>query len=222
MSSSVVPGPRMPVPRPRPVAHRPAPLGTAVQNLPVGGFTADLLTGRSRWSDRVVEMHGFVPGEIVPSIDLMLSHVHPEDRERVAGLLATGQAHGGEIGSMHRIVDALGRPRVLSLAGRVRESSTSPCELVGYMLDITEPQRQTADRAATAAIAAAAASRATIEQAKGILMALRAMDDDEAFAALRRRSNDTNVPLRDVAGTLVERARTADEPAAVVDEFARG
>lgn len=222
MSSSVVPGPRRQVPRARPVAPPPAPLETAVQNLPVGGFTADLLTGRSRWSDRVVEMHGFVPGEIVPSVDLMLAHVRPEDRARVSGILATAQSHGGEVGSMHRIVDALGRPRVLSLAGTVRETAMSPCELVGYMLDITEPQRATADRAATAAIAAAAASRATIEQAKGILMALRAMDDDEAFAALRRRSNDTNVPLREVAGTLVDRARSAAEPTAVVDEFTGG
>ncbi len=164
-------------------------------------------------------MYGFVPGEIVPSIDLLLAHVHPEDRERVSGILATARAHGGEVGSMHTIVDALGRPRVLSLAGAVRETAVSPCELVGYMLDITEPQRQTADRAATAAIAAAAASRATIEQAKGILMALRAMDDDEAFATLRRRSNDTNVPLREVAGSLVERARATEDPAVVVDDF---
>jgi hypothetical protein len=33
------------------------------------------------------------------------------------------------------------------------------------------------------------------------------LDDDEAFLLLRRRSNTTNVPLRDVARHLLDQAR---------------
>jgi AmiR/NasT family two-component response regulator len=46
-------------------------------------------------------------------------------------------------------------------------------------------------------------SRATIDQAKGILMAEHHCSPDEAFALLVRLSNDTNVRLADVASALV-------------------
>ena len=46
-------------------------------------------------------------------------------------------------------------------------------------------------------------SRATIEQAKGIVMAERHCTPQEAFDVLVRLSQDSNVPLRDVARALV-------------------
>jgi GAF domain-containing protein len=50
---------------------------------------------------------------------------------------------------------------------------------------------------------AAMASRAVIEQAKGILMAQRGLDADGAFDLLRRASQSENVKLREVARRLV-------------------
>ena len=49
-------------------------------------------------------------------------------------------------------------------------------------------------------------SRAVIEQAKGMIMAERHCDADEAFCALRKLSQDTNVPVRDVARAFVYQA----------------
>jgi len=46
-------------------------------------------------------------------------------------------------------------------------------------------------------------SRATIEQAKGIVMSERHCTPDEAFDILVRLSQNSNVPLRDVARALV-------------------
>ncbi len=46
-------------------------------------------------------------------------------------------------------------------------------------------------------------SRAVIEQAKGIIIALTGSTPDEAFEVLRRRSQDANVKLRDTAKQLV-------------------
>ena len=46
-------------------------------------------------------------------------------------------------------------------------------------------------------------SRATIEQAKGIVMARRASTPDDAFRELVRLSNESNVRLADVAKALV-------------------
>jgi hypothetical protein len=52
-------------------------------------------------------------------------------------------------------------------------------------------------------------SRATIDQAKGIVMAQRGCDADEAFAVLVRTSQDRNIKVRDLAATIVAR-RTLD------------
>ncbi len=53
----------------------------------------------------------------------------------------------------------------------------------------------------------AMASRAVIEQAKGVLMQAHGVDEDEAFALLRRASSHSNRKLRDVAHTVVTGAR---------------
>ncbi|ANZ43139.1 hypothetical protein BBK82_30120 [Lentzea guizhouensis] len=47
-------------------------------------------------------------------------------------------------------------------------------------------------------------SRAVIEQAKGILMAVHSCSEDEAFDMLVKRSQDDNVKLRDVAKNLID------------------
>lgn len=52
----------------------------------------------------------------------------------------------------------------------------------------------------------AMASRAVIEQAKGIIMAERRCSATEAFNILAKASQDSNRKLRDVAQTLVDRA----------------
>jgi len=58
----------------------------------------------------------------------------------------------------------------------------------------------------------AMASRATIEQAKGILMARSGIDADAAFQVLVRASQRENRRLRDIAGELVERTAAGQAP----------
>ncbi|MGC7100860.1 ANTAR domain-containing protein [Amycolatopsis lurida] len=53
-------------------------------------------------------------------------------------------------------------------------------------------------------------SRDVIGQAKGILMARRGLSDDEAFAFLRRASQNLNVKLTELAETLVARRSELD------------
>ena len=51
----------------------------------------------------------------------------------------------------------------------------------------------------------ALASRSTIDQALGVLMAQNRCTRDQAFAILRRASQNRNIKIRDVAGALIER-----------------
>jgi hypothetical protein len=51
----------------------------------------------------------------------------------------------------------------------------------------------------------ALASRSTIDQALGVLMTQNHCNRDQAFAILRRASQNRNVKLRDLAGAIIER-----------------
>jgi hypothetical protein len=59
----------------------------------------------------------------------------------------------------------------------------------------------------------AMASRAGIEQAKGVLMGEHGIGPDEAFALLAKLSQDSNRKLRDVAAALLDSVRTAPSAA---------
>ncbi|WUL71911.1 GAF and ANTAR domain-containing protein [Amycolatopsis sp. NBC_00345] len=65
----------------------------------------------------------------------------------------------------------------------------------------------------TAQLRQAIDSRDVIGQAKGILMQRRGVTADEAFDILRRTSQDLNVKLAELAGTLARRHTEIDLPA---------
>ncbi|GHH32395.1 ANTAR domain-containing response regulator [Lentzea cavernae] len=69
---------------------------------------------------------------------------------------------------------------------------------------ITSAQRWQRSREKVQHLERALESRAVIEQAKGVLMAVHSCDADEAFAKLVEESQHKNVKLRDVARALLE------------------
>ncbi|MFD6137507.1 PAS and ANTAR domain-containing protein [Isoptericola sp. NPDC060257] len=172
---------------------------------PLGRYRLDLATGEWAWSDEIFEMHGFQPGEIVPTTDVMLAHKHPDDRERVDSVLKKAAATGEPFSSVHRILDARGGTRTLAVTGQGRADPVTGrvAELFGYFIDVTEASRGLAQREATASIRAAAQSRSTIDQAKGVLVVGLSLDEDEAFNRLRTASNHSNIPLRQLADRLL-------------------
>jgi hypothetical protein len=172
---------------------------------PVGRYRLELATGQWAWSDEVYVMHGFEPGQIVPTTPLMLSHKHPDDRARVDGLLRRAAETGQPFSSVHRIRDAQGETRTLAVTGQGRRDPATGrvTELFGYFIDVTDSHREAAARDATASIQASAERRAVIEQAKGVLMVIYGIDEEAAFDLLRQASNLANIAVRDIAYSLV-------------------
>lgn len=72
---------------------------------------------------------------------------------------------------------------------------------------LTAVTRHAAMTKLTEELRTALESRAVIEQAKGLFMA-RGLSDTEAFAQLRRLSQNHNIKLREVAALVVELSRT--------------
>ncbi|MBN0038841.1 PAS and ANTAR domain-containing protein [Cellulosimicrobium cellulans] len=163
-------------------------------------------TGVWWWSPETYRLHGFEPGDVVPTTALVLAHKHPDDRERVRQILDEARATGEPFSSVHRIMDAHGKERYLVVVGQGRRDRETGrvVELVGYFVDVTGTVADHAQERARRDIAAAAQTRGTIEQAKGVLVAAYGVHPDEAFARLKRVSNDRNVPLRELARLVVD------------------
>ncbi|KLN33320.1 diguanylate cyclase [Cellulosimicrobium funkei] len=174
----------------------------------IGQYRLELATGTWWWSSETYRVHGFEPGEVVPTTELVLAHKHPDDRDRVRQILDEARATGEPFSSVHRIMDASGKERYLVIVGQGRRDPVTGMvvELLGYFVDITSTVAAGGEERAHRDIAAAAAGRGPIEQAKGILVATHGVDPDEAFGLLKRASNDKNVRLRDLARVVVDEA----------------
>lgn len=173
----------------------------------VGAFRYEVDTDRWWWADEVYRMHGFEPGEVVPTTAMILAHKHPDDRERYAGALSSAGLDGGGFASVHRILDANGAERVLATVGEARLSDEGAVvEVTGHFVDVTASVRRLAADEATRQIHESDQHRAVIEQAKGVITARTGMAPDEAFDLLRGASMRSNVKLRDLAGWIVTAA----------------
>jgi hypothetical protein len=176
----------------------------------VGSFRFTLCDQRWEWSDEVAAMHGYPPGTVTPTTELLLSHKHPDDREAVAVTLADTVEKGEPFCSRHRIVDTAGRVRhVLVVGDRELDSDGEVVGTAGFYIevddhpddDIAHDHEQLVDDAAT--LAEIVRSRAAIEQAKGALMLVYGIGADRAFEVLTWRSQESNVKLRLLANQLV-------------------
>ncbi|MFD2795206.1 PAS and ANTAR domain-containing protein [Promicromonospora vindobonensis] len=184
----------------------------------VGRYRYGVATHRWWWSDETFQIHGFEPGEVVPTTTLVLAHKHPDDRARVSQVLANAVVTGEPFSSVHRITDAQGRERTLTVVGEGRRDSRTKQvrELTGYFVDVTPAVKARAGAVANASIRASAATRAQIEQAKGIIAFVLGIDPEAAFERLRSTSNVTNVAVREVARRVVDMIATQQRSAADV------
>jgi PAS domain S-box-containing protein len=166
----------------------------------VGRFRFYIDGQRWEWSEYVERLHGYEPGTITPTTELVLSHKHPEDREQVAALLDR-VVEGEPFSSRHRIVDTGGRTRwVIVVGDRMLDEAGNIVGTSGFYIDLTD----TVQSDISAAVSKVTAARAEIEQAKGLLMAAYGINADRAFDILVWRSQETNIKVREVAHRFIK------------------
>jgi len=170
---------------------------------PVGRFRYLSANDRWWWSDELFQMHGFTPGEVVPTTQLLQSHKHPEDRAYAIDVLAVALKNGQPFCCRHRILDNREKVRtVVSIGQGLKDKGGDICELRGFFIDVTRSLQRDLATQTREAVQRSAEARAGIEQAKGALMAIYSIDENEAFALLTWHSQHANVKLRDVAETV--------------------
>lgn len=177
--------------------------GVGAREQHVGWFRFSFDDERWEWSPEVEAMHGYAPGSVTPTTELVLSHKHPDDYQHVAATLDDVRRHHQAFSTRHRIIDTAGRiHHVLVVADTVVDDAGQVVGTHGFYVDVspTEDHRR---EELTATIAEIAENRATIEQAKGMLMVVYGIDADAAFDLLRWRSQEGNVKLRVLAERVV-------------------
>ena len=178
---------------------------TTVITGPHGPFVYTVATGEWWWADDLYRILGFDPGDVVPTTDLLVRHKHPDDAAVATAIILNAFRSGEPFALWHRLVDAKLRTRtVVSVGEGTRDEDGALVEVRGYMVDVTGSKRGQTARDVDEAVRRAGETRGTIEQAKGILMLAGGMGADDAFALLKRCSQNANVKLRDLAQGVID------------------
>ncbi|OBE95662.1 PAS and ANTAR domain-containing protein [Mycobacterium sp. 852002-10029_SCH5224772] len=194
-----------------------APFDAPADYLNIGTFRFWFVGQRWEWSDEVARMHGYEPGEVEPTTQLLLSHKHPDDRAHVQELLDYALQSEGSFSSRHRFLDTAGRVHdAIVVADRMHDESGAVLGTEGYYIDLTESFDETRQEVLDEALPDLFESRAAIEQAKGVLMSVYRVSAAQAFRVLQWRSQETNVKLRALAKQLLDEMATLPAPPAAV------
>src|ERR1700758_2490370 len=171
----------------------------------VGWFRFYFADQRWEWSEQVQRMHGYEPGTVSPTTELVLGHKHPEDRGEVAKTIDEMLQTHRAFSTRHRIVDTRGDTHQVVVVGDLlTDDQGAVIGTHGYYVDITPASDRAREDLISARVAEITERRAVIEQAKGMLMLIYGLDDDAAFDVLRWRSQSSNVKLRRLAEKIVE------------------
>ena len=167
---------------------------------PVGWFRYQVREDLWTWSAELYQIHGFEPGEIVPTTAVFTSHKHPDDRVHTDEVLASALATGQAFCCRHRIVTARQKVRTVVTIGQgYLDDSGTVSEVHGYFVDITAVATRASQQELQDAVEKSAATRAEIEQAKGALMVVQGVSADDAFRVLAWHSSHANVKIRELA-----------------------
>ncbi|MGV0837605.1 PAS and ANTAR domain-containing protein [Mycolicibacterium thermoresistibile] len=169
----------------------------------VGWFRFYFADERWEWSPQVQQMHGYEPGTVTPTTELVLSHKHPDDYAQVSTTLEQIRRSHKTFSTRHRIIDTQGNVHSVVVVGdQLYDEHGAVVGTHGFYVDVT-PNPGVTDDMVSAAVAQIAENRATIEQAKGMLMLIYRVGPDAAFDLLKWRSQETNVKLRVLAEQLI-------------------
>jgi PAS domain S-box-containing protein len=185
-----------------------------------GWFRFYFADQRWEWGEQVQRMHGYEPGTVTPTTDLVLSHKHPEDRGQVAATIDQILNTHRPFSTRHRIIDTEGNVRHVVVVGdQLFDQQSEVIGTHGFYIDVSPLPEQEQEDAVSAKLAEISENRSAIEQTKGMLMLIYGINADVAFNLLKWLSQEANVKLRLLAEQIAEDFRGADVTLNLQSEF---
>ena len=90
-------------------------------------------------------MHGYEPGTVEPTTELLMSHKHPDDRSHVQDLQDRALLSKSSFSSRHRFIDRAGVEHdAIVVADRMSDANGAVVGTHGYYLDLTATSSKTA------------------------------------------------------------------------------
>jgi anti-anti-sigma factor len=179
-------------------------IGAAGREGGAGSYRYTAAIDRWEWSDAVYDIHGFRRGDVIPSAELLLTHVHAGDRQNAERHIRACMRDGKLFSHLYRLIDTAQQERWVLIAGEgTFDAARTVTGIRGYLIDLTAPLTRARTKEVARVLHKAADARATIEQAKGALMLVYGLDAQTAFALLSWHSQHANIKLRDLARRLV-------------------
>jgi DNA-binding CsgD family transcriptional regulator len=142
-------------------------------------------TGELLWSANYFRLLGLEPGSITPSVEFVIAHVHPRDRERVETAIA-GVMAGGDLEPLdYRIIlDDDVVHHIRATVAFVDEGGDGPRRLVGSVQDVTAQDSIARKLGAHAAVSKALDEWQEFERGAETLLAGLAAAMNLSFGAL--------------------------------------
>lgn len=171
----------------------------------VGWFRFYFEGHRWVWSDQVQRMHGYQPGTVTPTTELVLSHKHPADRPQVTDGINDMIRRRQAFSTRHRIVDTGGMiHHVLVVGDPFCDDDGEVVGTQGFYIEITPTPARSREDSISAKVAEIAGRRGVIERTKGMLMLIYGIDEDAAFNMLKTLSQSGNTKLGLLAQRIAE------------------
>jgi hypothetical protein len=117
-----------------------------VSPLRAGWFNFYFADDRWEWSPEVARIHGYEPGTVTPTTELVMRHKHPDDVPKVAAVLDYVRRTHQAMSTRHRIVDTEGHTReVIVLGEQLCDDTGAEVGVHGFYVDVTPTQRDGVD-----------------------------------------------------------------------------
>ncbi|MEV6831159.1 ANTAR domain-containing protein [Amycolatopsis sp. NPDC051102] len=206
-------------------ADVPGALGAAVSVHPRGGPWSTAATYGPDTAFVPAQLNGFdgpVPAAGRTGAPTVTADVFADDRWPALTLSGLREQHPGFAADWPRVRGVAALPVTWDSEGRLVLSVTLARPATEETVNVLRRYERLAAMALVVAEAARpdrteqmldlVQSRAALEEAKGIVIALRRCDPDEAWSTLRRASQECNVKVRELAVALVELLAGAPAP----------
>ncbi|MHA7278400.1 PAS and ANTAR domain-containing protein [Arthrobacter sp. MDT2-2] len=195
------------------VEARPAETVEYFVNCPTGIVEHYFESPALHWSDELYRIHGYERGEIVPTLDLGISHFKPADQTAARSLWENLLSKGGPRSAYLSLRDVNGKVRKVLISGDYilseGEQGSEPIGVWALVVDLTRSIHWDTHRLANEAVAASAVKRSVIEQAQG--MARGGLTASEAFDWIRQRSQLTNRTVIAISQDIIDRTHQLNQ-----------